>query len=453
MGTLFHSSHAQQRMSTAAVIRIQSCYRAYLARKVFLRRKQLFEKKTKIAQELLDTEIIYVSNLNILYQTFLEPISNTSSSTVTKLFGSDLLTSIQMLTTMVKVILGYHHVLLSQLQQRMDTWRPGTKLGDAFTEMSSYLKTYAQYVTHYQPIVRLLKERKDDPQLVSYLRKLSSADCKGKGLRDFMIMPVQRIPRYSMLLTDLYRKTWEDHLDYATLQNATTAVNSICNHVEEMSAQAVKHEKKMEIAKNVIFPKGMENIVLAAPHRKFVWENVASLALLYPATGKSLTLNKVQVFAFTDLIMFCEYLGKTSKYKVQAMLLVEQVETFKSLTEPNSFLISTNSADYFIRHPDPEHEREFLDQLEELIRVALSAESNEDQQSERRTVQIRRSESADSSPNKRVNRALNIKSVKKSLQQSSPAGSAPTTPPRSSNKSLSSTLLRRKKKGLSASMQ
>jgi len=37
---------------------------------------------------------------------------------------------------------------------------------------------------------------------------------------DYLIMPIQRIPRYNMLLGDLYSNTWPFHVDYENLGNA-----------------------------------------------------------------------------------------------------------------------------------------------------------------------------------------------------------------------------------------
>lgn len=53
----------------------------------------------------------------------------------------------------------------------------------------------------------------------------------------------------------------------------------MCQHVEQRSEQALKIEKKLEIAKNVIFPKG-EEIILAAAHRNFILDEDVLLETL-----------------------------------------------------------------------------------------------------------------------------------------------------------------------------
>ena len=62
-----------------------------------------------------------------------------------------------------------------------------------------FLKSYSQYVNHYQQVVTLLADRKQDKQFQVFLIELKNQST-GKGIQDYMIMPVQRIPRYAMLL-------------------------------------------------------------------------------------------------------------------------------------------------------------------------------------------------------------------------------------------------------------
>lgn len=62
-----------------------------------------------------------------------------------------------------------------------------------------YFKSYSQYVSHYQVIVQILAQRKQDTVLQQIFESLKP-QALGKGLKDYMIMPVQRIPRYALLL-------------------------------------------------------------------------------------------------------------------------------------------------------------------------------------------------------------------------------------------------------------
>ena len=50
-------------------------------------------------------------------------------------------------------------------------------------------------------------------------------DAKGLDIRSFLIQPVQRVPRYRMLLEDLLKVTEEGHPDEAPLKDALEKVS------------------------------------------------------------------------------------------------------------------------------------------------------------------------------------------------------------------------------------
>lgn len=51
-------------------------------------------------------------------------------------------------------------------------------------------------------------------------------------------MPVQRIPRYSLLLQDLLNHTWRDHPDYTNIEKALEATKKVATHVNSSISKA-----------------------------------------------------------------------------------------------------------------------------------------------------------------------------------------------------------------------
>ena len=47
-------------------------------------------------------------------------------------------------------------------------------------------------------------------------------------------MPVQRIPRYSMLLQDMVKNTWSHHGDYAALSQALKTILELASYVHSI---------------------------------------------------------------------------------------------------------------------------------------------------------------------------------------------------------------------------
>ena len=56
-------------------------------------------------------------------------------------------------------------------------------------------------------------------------------ECHRLDLRSLLIMPVQRIPRYNLLLGELLKETPNTHPDHADLTTAVAAMKQVAEHV------------------------------------------------------------------------------------------------------------------------------------------------------------------------------------------------------------------------------
>lgn len=57
--------------------------------------------------------------------------------------------------------------------------------------------------------------------------------CNKMWLEDHMITPIQRIPRYILLLTDLMKHTHETHPDHQLLAQCVVSMKAIARHINE----------------------------------------------------------------------------------------------------------------------------------------------------------------------------------------------------------------------------
>lgn len=55
----------------------------------------------------------------------------------------------------------------------------------------------------------------------------------GLQLKDYFIMPVQRVPRYSMLVRDLIKATNPDHVDFKDLTRASSEFDKLATAINE----------------------------------------------------------------------------------------------------------------------------------------------------------------------------------------------------------------------------
>ena len=114
---------------------------------------------------------------------------------------------------------------------------------------------------------------------------------KGKTLPDLLIMPIQRVPRYQILLRELLKNTSVQHFDYMNIKNALEAIESITTELEESKREAENLQKIVVISDRLTG----ENIPdLVIPGRRYIREGV-----LYKGASKK----KKYIYLLSDLIL------------------------------------------------------------------------------------------------------------------------------------------------------
>eukprot|EP01117_Protostelium_nocturnum_P009690 TRINITY_DN3460_c0_g1_i5.p1 TRINITY_DN3460_c0_g1~~TRINITY_DN3460_c0_g1_i5.p1 ORF type:complete len:943 (+),score=313.09 TRINITY_DN3460_c0_g1_i5:1091-3919(+) len=174
----------------------------------------------------------------------------------------------------IDMIYRYNCVFLSQLKKRVDGMDPKTtKLGDIFLTISDYLKAYSAYVNTYQAgHMSLLTCKQQSKELTKWLyERRTNPSCENKDITDFLIMPVQRIPRYSMLLIDLVKHTWNTHPDYENLCKARDKISAIADFMNE---QKRKFEGQSKVSNIFMSITGISGVMMINPSRYWVREGI-----------------------------------------------------------------------------------------------------------------------------------------------------------------------------------
>ena len=210
-------------------------------------------KRTNIAAEILVTERTYVQALNMMVKKYMNPLTACLMETpqgktpiVSEVELNSIFSTCQLLHT-------YHSMLLEGLERRITQWGPETLIGDYFLQMSDFLRSYSTYVNNYDHAVATLTACELRPAFKEVYIKLvtSSGELKGQSLYSYMIMPIQRIPRYILLLTDLCQKTRPDHPDHALLQKAIAKITEIAEFVDTKKAFHNDSQRMVALAKIV----------------------------------------------------------------------------------------------------------------------------------------------------------------------------------------------------------
>jgi hypothetical protein len=201
-------------------------------------RAKMLKKRGYIVKELIATEKAYSEKLSLFLEIFIEPMRKDGI-----LEASDIHN--QFLNW--EIIVGLHQSLLANLMEEPD--ETAVKVGSIFGLYGHFLKMYMQYLSNYEIALTrratLLTTNKRFSQFIE--TAATDPRCKGEAFASFLIAPVQRIPRYKLLLEDILKNTPEDHEDYEALVSSLAKVTDVAIANNEAIRQREKKEEIMRI--------------------------------------------------------------------------------------------------------------------------------------------------------------------------------------------------------------
>jgi len=128
---------------------------------------------------------------------------------------------------------------------------------------------------------------------------------KNLDLGAFLILPVQRIPRYVLLIMDLIKNTELDHHDYASLTEALSKMKTVADHIEESIIAAENSQKCLAIHNSFLI---LKDVKILEPGRRFIHEGVLIKQCRRDRKPR-------QFYLFTDCIIYAfESPGIPGKY-------------------------------------------------------------------------------------------------------------------------------------------
>lgn len=168
-----------------------------------------------------------------------------------------------------------------------------------FVAKHQYLKIYKHYAKTYSAADALLTKLPAENKQFSLWHEEFKRK-SGFHLRDYLILPVQRILRYSLLLQAVSRATPSDHPDAAEVKDACSKVEAINAEINESVRDNEQRMQLLAVKQELSgLPKSLDPFVL--PHR----------ALLKRATVTILS-EPAQLLLCTDILVVTD---KKVRYK------------------------------------------------------------------------------------------------------------------------------------------
>ncbi|XP_049999510.1 FYVE, RhoGEF and PH domain-containing protein 3 [Alexandromys fortis] len=199
------------------------------------------QKLLHIAQELLHTEEAYVRRLHLLDQVFCTKMTEAGipPEVTTGIFSN------------ISSIYRFHgQFLLPELQKRItEEWDTNPRLGDILQKLAPFLKMYGEYVKNFDRAMGLVSTwTQRSPQFSEVVHSIQKQEvCGNLTLQHHMLEPVQRIPRYELLLKDYLKRLPRDAPDRKDAERSLELISTAADHSNAAIRKMEKMHKLLEV--------------------------------------------------------------------------------------------------------------------------------------------------------------------------------------------------------------
>ena len=207
---------------TKGVTRLQAYGRGFLARRRFRELSRNAAFRYNISHEFYQTEVDFFYNICSCMEYYCIPMTIDASA------HKDGLTheSVQELFYGLTTVCQFSYKLVGVMKPFFASWNCNSCFGKLIKETVSDLSSYTTAILNYNKAMNTYSEmlKNDDFKQTIHERQANPQHQKHLDLPSYLIMPIQRIPRYILLLQDLLKHTEADHQDHEALLEAVQSV-------------------------------------------------------------------------------------------------------------------------------------------------------------------------------------------------------------------------------------
>ncbi|RKO85386.1 Dbl homology domain-containing protein, partial [Blyttiomyces helicus] len=259
-------------------------------------------KRQEAIFELIGTERSYVRDLQLIVEVFYGPLSQfLSKADLHAMFGN------------IEDLLLVNSLILSDLEaKQIQENYVVSGIGEIFVHHTDSLVGYSAYCSTISSGLKLLQKRRvEDPRLNEYLKsqQLTNDRCRSLDLSTFLLAPMQRITRYTLLFRQILHYTPVGHPDHEPIQKA---LERSVRAADKVNAAAKEEESRAKIEEisavlSLECPEDGHRLNLHAPTR----HNTPRLFIHEGPLQKSKSGRKLYGYLFNDLLVLAQPKGKT----------------------------------------------------------------------------------------------------------------------------------------------
>jgi len=332
-------------------------------------------RRFRLVREIVMTEQSYVEGCEVLVDVYITPLA---LSCIKK--GKDkhkILPNgkedVKRIFSDFDLITVLNRQFLGDLQSRVLSWTedPTSQvIGDLFLQFTPYFKMYSQYVNNHESATRLLDTMLNESKYKNFQKFIEEANAHPSAqfytLFGLLISPIQRVPRYKLLLRELVNHTPDDHPDMASIQEALDLVSTVAKHINEAIRARQNRDTIRAVQKQFTSdPK------FVRPSRRFIRQGALTKIC------RNNSHKKYEFFLFNDMVAYASASTVGQSYKLHRTIPIDsafQVEDMEDLDDqsnknvPKNRMYILNSQKSFVAYAADENAKlSWLEDFDECI--------------------------------------------------------------------------------------
>ncbi|KAH3764347.1 Guanine exchange factor for Rac 30 [Pelomyxa schiedti] len=258
-----------------------------------------------VTAEIVSSEDSYLKGIDTLINVFIKPMPEELVSMQAR----------KTISSSIEPIKLYNTLFYKKLTAAVAADPKQPLLGPVFLEISNFLKVYTMYVQNYENAVAQVIELSKNPDFALWLENATkNPELKGLDIFAFLILPVQRIPRYVMLLQVLVKNSDPSRPDFKKLQEALDRMKTVATGINEKKREVESRFKVQQIEKMLqgkfIDPNPAHaQKSLTQPTRR--WVHQGNVLIRGENSGDKAAAPRLLIL-FNDLLMATKVMSKSS---------------------------------------------------------------------------------------------------------------------------------------------
>jgi RhoGEF domain len=241
--------------------------------------------RRKATEEILSSERTYIDTLNKLINFFVLPLKNLNlidAASYTNLFGQ------------IELIYSINKEFLNRLETNHND------VATVFLKMSPFFKIYSVYAFDFKNCMVLLQTLiTENAPFRAFLETNESRPEVQQKLNSLMITPIQRVPRYRLLLQQVLLFSSPADTEYKSIQDSIMQIESTINHINSVVEDQENISRLINIQNSL---NSRKPNIMKSVSRKLVKEGIL---LKYNANG---AIVKRYCVLCSDIFMYCKIL-------------------------------------------------------------------------------------------------------------------------------------------------